>query len=92
VTKHPDDINADTWIAELGRGSSEKKRDIMALLIEGKMKQREIAKAISCNESYVSQVKREAIKRKRYLDKAGKPTKKGKEFLSTVDISAYYDS
>jgi hypothetical protein len=66
-------------------------KEIIALLLDGKLNQAQIAKIFKVSKTTILNRKKKAIK-KELMDKKLNPTKKGKKFLAEceVDLSAYY--
>ncbi len=59
---------------------------VLALLDEGTLSQKEIAEKVGLTPARISQIKKDA-QAKGLLDKRGRATQKGLEFIAEVDIS-----
>ncbi len=82
------------FIAEAApeRGS-DNREIVLALLIDGVLKQKDIALKLGISKGMVSKYKKEATS-KGYLSKDGKATESGKRFIqeSDIDLSEYYEN
>jgi putative DNA primase/helicase len=76
------------WSTEEIAGAVDKEV-VIALLIDGRWKQREIAKQMDISQGRVAQIKKQA-KADGYLDGKGNITGKGKKFVEGIDLSSYY--
>ncbi len=78
----------DVWTTEKTKNT---KRDkIKALLIDGEIKQKDIALLLSTSKSTVSTINT-TLKKDGLLDENGKPTRKGEAFMEKVDLEGLVD-
>ena len=80
-----------TW--EIGSPKDSTENDvIIALLLDGKLKQKEIASKVGKSEMTITNIKRDAI-RDKLMDNKRTPTEAGEKFLKDceINLSTYYE-
>ncbi|MDY7001869.1 MAG: hypothetical protein SVS15_08835, partial [Thermodesulfobacteriota bacterium] len=85
VTLATDPIEKDSIILQTNDVDKNSNNLAMALIIEGKKRQKEIAKCTGITQGRVSQLKKEA-KSQNYIDKNGKSTAKGRKLLDKANL------